>query len=222
MADGYLEKRYDEVFGPASGRRSVVRRGVPLEALLRRNRSVRTYRQDTVVTRAQLEQIVAVNTLIPSARNQQVLRFCLVTRDSGAEKITTHLRLGGALPELHLPVPGTAPEAFVVICSTVPESRYVDMDLGISVQSMLLKAAEMGLNGIAIGAFDRAAVQRDFALPSEPLLMVAVGLGDERIELVPVSATDSLKYYRRGGVHYVPKIRLKDLLIPTTDGPNNP
>ncbi|MDJ1645466.1 nitroreductase family protein, partial [Streptomyces pakalii] len=68
-----------------------------------------------------------------------------------AHKVLPHIRLGGALPALRLPFPGTEPNAFIIICSTVEENRYVDMDLGISAQSMLLQAAEIGLNGICIG-----------------------------------------------------------------------
>ena len=121
--------------------------------------------------------------------------------------------LGGALPELHLPLPGTEPNAFIVVCATVPEDRYVDIDLGISVQSMLLQATEIGLNGIAIGAFDRPAVRQALALELEPLLLVAVGRGAEQIELVPAHADESLAYYRRDGIHYVPKLQLEELLL---------
>ena len=124
-----------------------------------------------------------------------------------------HIRLGGALPELHLPLPGTEPEAFILICSTVPESRYVDMDLGISVQSMLLKAVDMGLNGIAIGAFNKDAIRDLFRLPYEPLLIVAIGKGAEHIVTVPIAADEDHAYYRKGGIHYVPKVRLEDLLL---------
>ena len=86
-----------------------------------------------------------MNAKIPSARNQQVLRFRPVLADE-APKVLPHIRLGGALPELHLPLPGTEPNAFIIICSTVAEDRYVDIDLGISAQSMLLQAVEIGLN----------------------------------------------------------------------------
>ena len=94
-----------------------------------------------------------------------------------------------------------------------PEPRYVSIALGISAQSMLPRATEMGLNGICIGAFDRQATREAFRLPWEPVLLLAVGRGAERIELVPAEAGESLNYYRRDGVHYVPKIRLEELLI---------
>lgn len=93
------------------------------------------------------------------------------------------------------------------------ENPYVDIDLGISAQSMLLQAAEIGLNGICIGAFDRAAIRREFALEWEPLLILAIGRGIEHIELVDIEADGDRRYYRREGVHYVPKLTLEALLI---------
>lgn len=127
--------------------------------------------------------------------------------------VLRHIRLGGALPELHLPLPGTEPEAFIVICSAVPEDRYVDMDLGIAAQSMLLKATEMGLGGIVICAFDREALKRELDLPLDPLAVLAIGKPAEKFELRSVSARESLKYYREDGIHVVPKLSLADLLI---------
>ena len=136
-----------------------------------------------------------------------------MTSDTGADKVLERIRLGGALPELHLPLPGTEPRAFILVCATVPEDRIVDIDLGISLQSMGLKAVEMGLNSIIVCAFDKEAVRIDFDLPAAPLAILAVGKGAESIFLKPVREGESLKYYRKEGVHYVPKIVLDDLLI---------
>jgi nitroreductase len=160
-----------------------------------------------------LERIVGVCTKIPSARNQQVLRFRLVTRDSGANQVLPLIKMGAALPDLHLPFPGTEPEAFIVICSTVDESPLVDIDLGIATQSMLLKAAEMGLNGLIIGAFNRTKLQETLDLPYPPLLVLAIGKGDEHIELIPIDEGENHSYYRKEGIHYVPKVRIADLII---------
>ena len=211
MADNYLEKRYEEVFG--TGRTRVKRVGHTLDELLTRNRSCRGYNKNYVVKRDELERIVGVCNKIPSARNQQVLRFRLVTRDSGSDIVLENIRLGAALPELHLPLPGTEPEAFIVICSTVGENKLVDVDLGIALQSMLLKAVEMGLNGLAIGAFNKEKIMQGLNLPLEPLMIVAIGKGIERIELKPISPEESHAYYREGGVHYVPKVETKALLL---------
>ena len=211
MADNYLEKRYEETLG--SNRPKIKRIGHTVDELLTKNRSTRGYNKNYVVSRAELERIVGVCTRIPSGCNQQTLRYFLVTKDSGADRVLPLVKMGAALPELHLPFPGTEPEAFVICCSVAPESKLVDIDLGIALQSMALKAVEMGLNTLMIGAFNREKLCAAFDLPYEPLMLLAVGKGAERIELVPTDAAAPLAYYRRDGVHYVPKVRLNDLII---------
>ncbi len=212
MADGYLENRYDEVFG-AKGKKVVVKR-ISIDSLLERNRSYRGYRKEYEVTEETLKKIVAVNTKIPSAKNQQALRFKLITKNNGAGKVLENIKLGGMLPELHLPFAGTEPEAFIIVCGTVPENKMLDIDLGISLQSMLLKAVDLGLNGLIIGAFNKENVTHEFQLPYEPLAILAIGSGAETIRLVPTSADENKAYYRNeAGVHFVPKIRAEELLI---------
>ena len=189
------------------------KRAANLEKLLRKNRSYRGYDPSFEVREDQLRRIVAVNTLIPSARNSQALRFRLVTRRE-AHKVLPHIRLGGALPHLHLPYPGTQPEAFIVVMSAIEPDHYIYIDLGISAQSMLLQATEIGLNGIMIGACDKERLQEELQLPYRPLLVIALGRGNEQIRLVEIGAEESHSYYRdEAGVHYVPKVQLEDLII---------
>lgn len=188
------------------------RRTPTLSRLLAKNRSHRAYDPSFVVREDQLRRIIGVNTLTPSARNQQVLRFRAVPADEAA-KVRPYIRMGAALPELNLPTAGTEPNAYIVVCATVPETREVSIDLGISVQSMLLQATEIGLNGLCIAAFNREGVKEALALPYEPLLVVAIGRGMDRIELAEISADDDHRYYRREGTHYVPKVALDELII---------
>lgn len=211
MADNYLGRKMEEY--RARAETPARRPAMTLTKLLLRNRSCRGYDPGFVVREDQLRTLIEVNTRIASARNQQVLRFRPVLADE-APLVLPLIRLGAALPELHLPLAGTEPNAFIVVCSTIPEDRYVDIDLGISVQSMLLRAAEIGLNGICIGAFNPARVRQTLHLPFDPLLILAIGRGVERIELTEIRADESHAYYRRDGVHYVPKVCLDDLLIP--------
>lgn len=212
MADDYIGRKMEEYRARAAAGQTARRPAASLERLLLKNRSYRAYDPAFRVREDQLRRIIAVNAKIPSARNQQVLRFRPVLADE-AQKVLPCIRLGGALPELHLPLAGTEPNAFILVCSTVPEDRYVDIDLGISAQSMLLQAVEIGLNGICIGAFDRQRIKREFALETEPLLILAIGRGAEEIRLTPIAATGSRAYYRRDGIHYVPKIRAEELII---------
>lgn len=207
MADNYLEKRYEEVFGSGSGK-TVVRRVNPsLENLMFRTRSARVYDNNYEVMQAQLEAVVRVNGLVASARNQQMLRFKILTRRSGSEKMQGLYRLSGSVPD-----PAVAPEAFIIICAA-GETRYVDIDLGISAQSMALKATELGLQSIIIASFDAPAVKEAFGLSLEPLLVMAFGKGLEKFGLVPAGAEDNLRYYEKDGVHCVPKLKLSEILL---------
>lgn len=213
MADNFLENKLEELRAPKKQKTIIKQVGQSLDSLLIKNRSHRGYSHDVVISREMLQRLVSVNTKIPSARNQQCLRFKLVTQDSGANIVLENIKLGGALPELHLPYPGTEPQAFIIICSTQAESKLVDIDLGISVQSMLLKAVELGLNGIIIGAFNKARLQEAFQLPYEPVLILAIGKGIEHIQLVDIDESESHNYYRQDNIHYVPKVKIDNLII---------
>ena len=190
MADNYLEKRQEEL---AHAKKMVVHRNhLSLDTLLRRNRSYRGF--SGTVSEAQLRELVGVVPLVASGMNRQA-------------------KLGAALPEEHLPHPGMEPSAYIVVCSTVPEDKVVDIDLGIAAQSMLLKATEMGLGGIFILNFRREALKEALGLPLEPVAVIGLGKPAETIFLVPGASPDALAYYRKDGVHYVPKLAMEDLIV---------
>jgi len=213
MADNYLEKRYEEVFGKGASRKSVTPAKPSLDTLLLRNRSCRGFDKTYVVHPLQLRAIVGVNHLTASAGNAQRLRFKLVCKGPESEKILSYIHLGAALPELHLPIPGTEPEAFIVVCSTAMENPMIDIDLGISLQSMSLKATELGLSCVIICNFDRGHLKEGLKLPFDPIAVLAVGKSAEKIVIDKVKAGGSLKYYREDGVHHVPKLMVEDLII---------
>ena len=195
-----------------AGKSSAPKRTMTLAKLVAKNRSYRGFDNTFTVRADQLRRIMEVVPLCPSACNQQVLRLRAVLADE-ADKVLPHIRLGGALRELKLPLQGTEPHAFIVICSTVAEDKYVNMDIGIVAQTMLLQAVEIGLNGICIGAFDHSAIQQSLDLPYEPMLILALGRGAETIRTVEISESDSHNYYRKDGIHYVPKLPLDKLLL---------
>ncbi|MBQ0145247.1 MAG: nitroreductase family protein [Bacteroidales bacterium] len=213
MADNYLEKRYAEI---NSGGGRTAYSNPSIDTLLARNRSVRGYRKDNVVKIQQLERIIAVNTKVASARNRQALRFRPVTQGPEADAILKSVVMGAGLPELHLPLPGTEPEAFILVASSAEEDQNLFIDLGISLQSMLLKAVSMGLNGLIIRAFNREGIEKALEIPKDMRLLcvLAIGKSGEKVDTVPVDSGMSLAYYRDAeGTHHVPKVKAEDLLF---------
>lgn len=214
MADNFLEKRQEQYrLDAAKGQH---RRPASLMQLLKKNRSCRGYDSSFIVGADRLRRIIAVNTMVPSSRNAQPLRFRPVVGDEAAA-LLPHVRMGASLPDLHLPQPGFEPNAYIVVCSASAPSPSLYIDLGISVQSMLLQATEMGLNGLCIGSFDADAVTSLLALPMTPLLVVAIGRSAEKHVLVDIAADEEHAYYRKADVHYVPKVRIDDLILPSQD-----
>lgn len=211
MADNYLERREQELSEKAPARKRVVN-NPSLDSLIKRTRSYRGYDNSRIVTKEELRSMVAAAQLAPCGMNRQELRYRLVTSEE-ADKILPHIKLGGALPELHLPFPGTEPRAFIVICSTVEESRIVDMDLGLAAQNILLKATSIGLGGIFILNFKVDEIAQNLALPLKPLAVIAIGKPAENIYITRVHKDAALAYYRKDGVHFVPKIELEEVLI---------
>ena len=209
MADNYLGRKMEEY--EAQKCASVRTRRVSLISLLAKNRSTRGYDTSFKVRKDQLLSLIEAARLAPSAMNQQTLRYRLVTEEE-AHLVLPHIRMGAALRELNLPLPGTEPNAFVVICSE-KEGRFVDMDLGIATQTILLRAVEMGLNGICIAAFDKEKVREALQLTVTPQLIIPIGRSAERIEIKDIAEGESQTYYRENGTHFVPKLTLEDLII---------
>lgn len=94
-------------------------------------------------------------------------------------------------------------------------ARY-QKDVGIVAQTMLLAATEMGLGGCMIGNYNAGKVKAALALDEKyaPMLIVAIGEPAEEIVLKEVEPGESMAYYRdENDVHYVPKRKLKDIVI---------
>lgn len=210
MADNFLEKRMEKYRSHSTASSSVKKDG--LASLLLKNRSTRGYDASYLVRTDQLRRIVAVNSKVASARNRQPLRFRLVTSDEAC-KVLPFIRMGAGLKELRLPLEGTEPNAFIVVCSAIEPRNSTYVDLGISAQSMLLQAVEIGLNGLCIMDFDAAELVDSLRLPYKPLLVIAVGKSGEKVKLVEINEEDDHAYYRKEGVHYVPKVVVEDLII---------
>lgn len=219
MADNYLESRYEEVFG-SGARKSVIKRTNPsLNTLLVKNRTIRRFRQDIDINAEQLHTIVNVNSSLASAMNRQLLRFRPVD-SSDIDKVN-------ALRQILFrePVREESARAFIIVYSILPEERYIDIDLGISLQSMALKAVELGLNCLIKGNLDRDSLRAFFKEEDEriiaengydvlePVAVLCVGKSAESVFLKPVNAGEDLTPYTKEGVHYVPKLQSETLIL---------
>ena len=189
-----------------------------IRELIRRTRSTRSFDESVRVPDEALFECADAARLTPSSRNDQVLKFRLVSKPDEVEAVLAQTKWAGYLPELHLPPEGRHPTAFIVIChdrSIAENSAPYRVDVGIAAEAIVLAASEKGFASCIIGSFDAAAVKDALALPDAlaPALVIALGKGDERIVLTE-AVDGEVKYYRDdAGTHYVPKRSTDEVII---------
>ena len=188
-----------------------------LRDLVLSNRSTRAYDRSRKVTREEIVSLIDLARLSPSANNRQPLRYYIACDDESAAKVFSHTHWAGLLKGIKLPPEGKEPPAFIAIYvdkDICPNADAAGKDVGIAAQTILLGAAELGLSGCMIGAFDRPGTQNDIGLPEkyELTLLIALGRRDEDIRL---TETDGPTAYYRGedGTHYVPKLKMENILL---------
>jgi nitroreductase len=152
------------------------------EAILKR-RSVRKFTED-VVTDEELRQIFETVRWSPSWANTQVWEFIVVRDTALIEKVT------GTYVEKN---PATkcslAASALIVACAktgisgcyggeelTAIQNWYM-FDLGIAVQTLCLKAHELGLGTVVVGLMDHEACKKVLAVPDGHIVVAVIPIG---------------------------------------------
>ena len=189
-----------------------------LKDLLFSSRSYRSFDESVKITNEMLADWVDCVRYAPSSINLQMLKFVAVTDETLCARLLANTRWAGKITDMELPPDGHAPVAYVVICADtniVPSPERFDKDVGICAQTVMLAACESGFGGCMIGSFSPDAVKEILELGEHlvPRLVLALGKPDERVELVGEAEDGSVTYYREGGIHYVQKRKLENILI---------
>ncbi|UCC98079.1 MAG: nitroreductase family protein [Phycisphaerales bacterium] len=184
--------------------------------LIVKNRTCRRFRQDVVVERETLRELVDLARLSASAANMQPLKYVLSWEPQKNAHIFPHLGWAGYLKDWPGPCEGERPSAYIIILGDTRISRYFGCDHGIAAQSILLGAAENGLAGCMIGTVQRQQLRNALDIPShfEILLVLALGKPAETVVLETAEPAGDIQYWRdANGVHHVPKRALDDIII---------
>ena len=189
-----------------------------LKDLLLASRSFRSFDESAKITREMLLDWVDHTRFAPSSINLQMLKFRIVYTEEECAMVLPLTRWAGKLKDLRLPPEGHAPVAYVVICAdtdVIPTAASFTKDVGICAQTLMLAAAENGFGGCMIGSFSPEEISSTLRLTQNliPLLVLALGKPDETVEITDAAADGSVTYYREGGIHYVQKRALKDLIV---------
>jgi len=187
-----------------------------LKDLVRRCRTCRRFHADRPVANATLRDLVDLARLSASAANKQPVRYLLSCTADRNARIFPHLKWAGYLADWDGPPPLERPAAYVVLLADTEVSKTARWDDAITAWTMVLGAAELGLGGCIIAAFDRPGLSSDLKLPEryEPLLVVALGEPAETVAIEAVGPAGDIRYWRDDKqVHHVPKRSLDEVIV---------
>jgi nitroreductase len=185
---------------------------------IRKNRSYRKYYEEEKITPGVLKELVNLARLSGCGMNMQSLRYLLITEKEDREKIYPNLKWAGFLKDWDGPEKGRRPSAFILVLkdNEKQNSAYVQIDMGIACQSILLGAVEKGLGGCIIAAFNKGDICQEYNIQDnlELWLVIAIGKPDQKVIIDEIDKGADTKYWvDENGNHHVPKIRLEDIII---------
>ncbi len=157
--------------------------------------SVRAYKSDPVPD-DKLQQVLEAARLAPTAANRQPLQF-IVIHTAGKE-----VELGRIYSR-----PWFVQAPLVICACGIPEHgwirrddrRYLDVDIGIVMDHLILAATDLGLGTCWIAAFDLVAAREVLNLPDdvEPIVFTPLGYPDDQPREKNRKLLDELVRYER-------------------------
>ena len=183
--------------------------------IIKKNRSYRRFYQEITIPQKELELMIEAARFSPASRNIQPLKYILVNTPQECANLFPTLAWAGYLTEWPGPEEGERPSAYIVQLLDKNISNTPSCDHGITAQSMLLQAVELGYGGCIIGSIKRETLSKILDLPEnlEILQVIALGKPKETV-VVDDLVNNEYKYWREeDGTHHVPKRTLDELIF---------
>lgn len=155
---------------------------------------------DEKISKMDLDRILSVGLVAPSACNRQPQRIIVVQDPENLSKVQKAYQTFGS-------------QCVLIVCRDTrnelirPFDRKCsgDLDIGIVCDHMLLAARELGIGSVMVGLFDLNIIRREFGIPEyiEPTALLILGypekgfLNPERhsVERKPISQTIMYESY---------------------------
>lgn len=187
-----------------------------LTDLLIKSRSYRRFDESVKISQETLRDLIEATRYCPSAANRQPLKYRLVFEETETAQVFDCLKFAAYLRDWSGPAKGERPTAYVVVLGNETVSKFSEVDAGIAMQTILLRATEMGLGGCIFASIQREKLRQILALDESYQISYVIALGKpaEICVIEPLGEDGDIKYYRDAeDVHHVPKRELDDLLI---------
>lgn len=180
--------------------------------LISRRRTIRKFQQKPLPEKL-LKSLCKLGRLAPSGANLQPLRYVTVEGEEARKKLFSSTKWAGYLPgELGKPSAETAPMGYIIVLADTNVSKMSDTDAGLALENMILGALSEGVASCILGALNREAIAKDFALPGNLFIHSVLALGYPAMES-SVKESDETPYFYEGELLVVPKLSLGSLLL---------
>ena len=187
-----------------------------LKELLFKNRSIRSFDKNIKISKEELLDMIDCTRLCPSSANLQSMKFAPINDERLCEIIFSATKWAGYLKDEVIPPKGNEPSAYIIVCNDkiiAPNTTAFFKDTGIVAHTILLRACEMGYGGCMIGSFDKNIIKDALSLSDDLEITLVIAMGKPLEEPIITDCKDDIKYYRKNGIHYVPKRSLDDIII---------
>jgi len=187
-----------------------------IDELVLKNRSYRRFEQSARISEKSLREFVNLARLTASSANRQPLKYILSHEPHKNELIFPTLAWAGYLPDWDGPEEGERPSAYIILVCDTEISKSFEFDTGIAAQTILLGAVSKGFGGCMLTSIKKEKLREALNLPEQYQIVLVIALGKpvEKVEIEPVPADGSIKYWRdEQHVHHVPKRALKDVIL---------
>lgn len=188
-----------------------------IKDLVLNNRSYRRFLESEKIEYSVLMELVDLARLTPSSVNFQPLRFKLVCDPENNQKVFETLSWAGLLKTWNGPEAGERPAAYIIILTELSVASNMKIDVGIAAQTVMLGAAEKGLNGCMLGSIKRDLLAESLCIDTDKYsidLVLALGKANETVKIVDLPENGATAYFRdENGVHCVPKRSLDDIIL---------
>lgn len=183
--------------------------------IIKKNRSYRRFYEEAAISEEDLKLMVEAARYSASSRNIQPLKYYICNSVEMNEKIFPTLAWAGYLTEWDGPVEGERPSAYIIQLLDKNISATASCDHGITAQSMLLQAVELGFGGCIIASVKRETLSKILGLPENLEILQVLALGKPKeVVVVDDLVENGYKYWREeDGTHHVPKRTLDELIV---------
>lgn len=183
--------------------------------LIKKNRSYRRFNQSREIPLEHLALMVEAARYSASSRNIQPLKYYISNSIKTNSIIFPNLAWAGYLTDWDGPEEGERPSAYIIQLLDKNISATASCDHGITAQSILLQAVELGYGGCIVASVKREHLAAQLNLPYNLEILQIIALGEPVEEVVVDDLHDNgYKYWREeNGKHHVPKRTLRELIV---------